>query len=100
MQLQHIYKQLKDKNELAIIEEYSGNAKRYTITLTSKTIFKFMCVHKYYVTCKLRKLQNWFELIIMFIYYTFIYNIQIYILCNYNIYNCNVHVVSPIKVIR
>ncbi|XP_071560227.1 uncharacterized protein [Temnothorax nylanderi] len=34
MQFQHIYSQLKDKNEVAIIEEYSCSARRYTIILT------------------------------------------------------------------
>ncbi|XP_077264110.1 uncharacterized protein LOC143898472 [Temnothorax americanus] len=34
MQFQHIYSQLKDKNEVAIIKEYSCSARRYTIILT------------------------------------------------------------------
>ncbi|XP_024878481.1 uncharacterized protein LOC112458892 [Temnothorax curvispinosus] len=34
MQFQHICSQLKDKNEVAIIEEYSCSARRYTIILT------------------------------------------------------------------
>jgi len=38
MQLQDIYDRLKDKNEIAIVKEYSYNAKRCTIVLTSKTI--------------------------------------------------------------
>ncbi|XP_011863555.1 PREDICTED: uncharacterized protein LOC105559678 [Vollenhovia emeryi] len=34
MQLQHVYDQLKDKNEVAIIEEYGCSARRFTISLT------------------------------------------------------------------
>jgi len=39
MELQDIFDGLKDKNEIAIMQEYSYNAKRYTITLTGKAIF-------------------------------------------------------------
>jgi len=39
MELQHIFDGLKDKNEIAIMQEYSCNARRYTITLTGKVIF-------------------------------------------------------------
>lgn len=39
MQLQHIYNNLKDECESAIIEKYSYNAKWYTVILTSKTAF-------------------------------------------------------------
>lgn len=35
-QLQFIYDDLKDNNEIAIIEGYGNNAKRYTTMLTSK----------------------------------------------------------------
>ncbi|XP_011690172.1 PREDICTED: uncharacterized protein LOC105451432 [Wasmannia auropunctata] len=39
MQLKNIYNQVKDKNEIAIIEEHSYAARRYTFILTSKAIF-------------------------------------------------------------
>lgn len=39
MQLQGIYDGLKDENEIAIVKEYSYNAKHCTIVLTGKTIF-------------------------------------------------------------
>lgn len=39
MQLQHIYNELKDKNEIAIVKKYDCISTRYTITLTSKIIF-------------------------------------------------------------
>lgn len=38
-QLQQIWDDLKDKNEIAIIEKHGNNAKRYTTIMTSKTIF-------------------------------------------------------------
>lgn len=38
-QLQRIFNDLKDNNEIAIIERYGRNAKCYTVTLTSKIIF-------------------------------------------------------------
>ncbi|KAL6417985.1 hypothetical protein ACFW04_014812 [Cataglyphis niger] len=39
MQLQNVCNELKDKNELAIMNEYSCNAKRYTAVLTICTLF-------------------------------------------------------------
>lgn len=51
MNLQRIYNQLKDKNEVAILEEYNCNAKRYTTALTSKTIFSD--TYNFYLTYKL-----------------------------------------------
>ena len=39
MQLEHICNQIKDKNEVAIINEYNYTARRYTIILTGKKIF-------------------------------------------------------------
>lgn len=39
MKLQRIRNELKDKNEIAIAEKYSCIARRYTVTLTSKTIY-------------------------------------------------------------
>lgn len=53
MQLQNIYNKLKDKNEIAIIEEYNCTARRYTIILTSKIIFY---AYNYYLTRLLRRL--------------------------------------------
>ncbi|XP_070167633.1 odorant receptor 85c-like [Polyergus mexicanus] len=38
IQLQHVYDQLKDECENAIVEKYSYNAKRYTIALTTFSI--------------------------------------------------------------
>jgi len=38
-QLQHIYNDLEDNNEIAIIDRYGDNAKRYTTAFTSKTTF-------------------------------------------------------------
>jgi len=35
-QLQHIYDELKDKNEIAIYDKYGFLAKRITINMTSK----------------------------------------------------------------
>jgi len=35
-QLQHIYDELKDKNEIAIYEKYGYFAKRFTINMISK----------------------------------------------------------------
>jgi len=37
--LQHVCNDLKERNEVKIIEKYGYNAKRYTIILTSKIIF-------------------------------------------------------------
>ncbi|KAL6260672.1 hypothetical protein P5V15_008192 [Pogonomyrmex californicus] len=37
-QLQHIYSELKDENEIAIIEKYGYNAKRYTIRIIKITL--------------------------------------------------------------
>jgi len=39
-QLQRIFNDLKDSNEIAIIERYGRNAKCYTATLTSNSIFQ------------------------------------------------------------
>jgi len=39
IKLQEIHDGLKDKNEIAIMKEYSCLAKRYTAVLTSKIIF-------------------------------------------------------------
>lgn len=38
-QLQHIYNDIKDNNEIAIICKYGDIAKLYTTALTSKTTF-------------------------------------------------------------
>ena len=43
MQLEHVCNQVKDKNEVAIIEEYNYTARRDTIMLTCKTIFSDLC---------------------------------------------------------
>ena len=43
MQLEHVCNQIKDKNEVAIIEEYNYSARRDTIMLTRKTIFSDLC---------------------------------------------------------
>lgn len=44
-QVQFIYKDLRDNNEIAIVEKYGGNAKQYTVGLTSKTSFAFDFFH-------------------------------------------------------
>ena len=44
MQLEHICNQVKDKNEVAIIEECNYKARRHTIMLTSKIIFLDLCL--------------------------------------------------------
>lgn len=36
-QIQHIYNDLRDSNEIAIVEKYGGDGKKYTAGLTSKT---------------------------------------------------------------
>jgi len=41
-QLQRIYDDLKDNNEIAIIDRYGDNAKHYTTIFTSRTIFLFL----------------------------------------------------------
>jgi len=45
-QLQHIYSEIKDENEIAIIEKYGCNAKRYTVRIIRKIKFIdfFLCV--------------------------------------------------------
>jgi len=37
-QVQHIYNDLRDNDEIAIVEKYGGYAKQYTTGLTSKII--------------------------------------------------------------
>lgn len=41
-QLKQICNDLKDNNEIAIIESYGSNAKRFTIRLTSKIMLMFI----------------------------------------------------------
>lgn len=41
MQLQHVYDELKDEKEIAIMKKYGDNAKRYTAVLTGKARFFF-----------------------------------------------------------
>jgi len=49
-QLQYTYNDLKDNNEIAIVERYEDNAKCYTTMLTSKTIpFIFIFIYLFYV---------------------------------------------------
>lgn len=46
VELQSVYNELKDKNEIAIIERYVTNAKRFTISITGKSIlFIFITAH-------------------------------------------------------
>lgn len=45
MDIQHILNELKDENEIAIVEKYNCVAKRYMIAITGKTIFIFACNH-------------------------------------------------------
>jgi len=44
LQIQKICDALKDENEIAIIEKYNYNAKRYTILFTSKTTCIILCL--------------------------------------------------------
>lgn len=39
MELQRIFYELKDENEIAIVEKYNCIAKRYTMALIGKTMF-------------------------------------------------------------
>lgn len=48
MQLQDVCNGIKDKNEIAIMKEYSYNANRYTTALTSKIIFLDFCIYLYF----------------------------------------------------
>jgi len=45
--LQDTYDELRDENEIAIIEKYWNIAKRYTEMLTRKTISQFSLFRKY-----------------------------------------------------
>jgi len=55
MQLECICNQVKDKNEVAIIEEYNYKARCHTIMLTSKTIFSDLCLQLLF-NCELQRL--------------------------------------------
>lgn len=62
-QLLHACTKLKDANEIAIIDEYRCNAKRYTVALTSKIIF-FTYSHGFFLThksCQYFTLENRFR---------------------------------------
>jgi len=41
-QLLHVYNELKDENEIAIINEYGCNAKRFTTAVTGKIILSHL----------------------------------------------------------
>jgi len=41
-QVQHIYNNIRDNNEIAIIESYGNKAKCYTTFLTGKNMFRFL----------------------------------------------------------
>lgn len=60
-QLLHTCNKLKDANEIAIIDEYRYNAKRYTVALSSKIIF-FMYNHGFFLSknCQYFALGNRF----------------------------------------
>jgi len=53
-QLQHIYNEIKDENEIAIIEKYGSNAKRYTVRIIRKIKF----IDFLYVSRSEKKLQS------------------------------------------
>jgi len=43
-QFQHIYENLKDHHEIAIVEKYGGNAKRFTAVIASEILLIYvMC---------------------------------------------------------
>jgi len=58
-QIQQTCNDLKDKNEIAIIEKHNYNAKRYAIVFTSKAAYIFLrLIFKYlYNIFKLRKIN-------------------------------------------
>jgi len=45
-QIQHVYNDLRDSNELGIINKYGNNAKQYTAVLTSKEL-KYLFISFY-----------------------------------------------------
>ena len=45
-QIQHIYNDLRDSNEIAIINKYGNNARQYTTVLTSKEV-KYLFISFY-----------------------------------------------------
>lgn len=51
-QLLYIYNELKDENEIAIINEYGYNGKRYTIALTGKIILLYLQIRLYFLLNK------------------------------------------------
>lgn len=44
-QFQHIYENLKDHHEIAIVERYGENAKRFTVILISKMLFFYYALY-------------------------------------------------------
>jgi len=49
MKLQYICNELKDENEIAIIEKYGYIAKRYTIALMGKIIFSYFYMQLHFL---------------------------------------------------
>jgi len=45
-QIQYVYNDLRDNNEIAVIDKYGNNAKQYTARLTSKEI-RHLCISFY-----------------------------------------------------
>jgi len=41
-QVQHIYNNIRDNNEITIVERYGNKAKCYTFFLTGKIVFRFL----------------------------------------------------------
>jgi len=48
-QVQHIYNNIRDNNEIAIVERYGNKAKCYTNFLTGKNIFRFFFLFFYFI---------------------------------------------------
>jgi len=60
-QIQHVYNDLRDSNEIAIINKYGNNAKQYTAVLTSKEI-KHLFISFYVGNYLMKFLLKFFQL--------------------------------------
>lgn len=68
MQLQHVHKKLKNKNEITIIKKYDYIAKRYTVIITSKKIFINFWIWSYfqylYMSYQMEKLELYYNILV------------------------------------
>jgi len=60
-QIQHVYNDLRDSNEIAIINKYGNNAKQYTVVLTSKEV-KHLFISFYVGNYLMKFLLKFFQL--------------------------------------